>query len=314
MLLRTSGIQRTLAATPCLTLLVCLSASACGSHHPLTSMRPNQAPASQSTQTPRSVINTAPERFLGSWNLVPYFYRFRPSPELCKFIGKKVAIVPAPAENSSGTIREAVFSTASPGVNEVAGTVVRFRVNSGEPKEVRGFLTPTESIYSEVAATTREFGFVVVDRQFVSKVLEEQDIQASIAQQTGKLGSLLGADVLQIIRAKMTPKVLFAASSLAYAYMCDMVIEVNEDIVSVHDGVHLGSTSLVTSVFGALGYSRLEARTIGVGADERVAFFACNNEACVPTDSIDQAREFADLGQKGREEELRKWRELCSGG
>lgn len=241
---------------------------------------------------------------------------FAPSPRLCDLVGSRVAIVPGNAfasqeRDAEQTFRTAPFASYASASASASGEL-RYRVDDGPwYTATGGSKLPPESI-SRIATQLTRMGFVVIDRQHIAKVLEEQDVDAVFGETAQSVGRLLGADVVIVVSTLLTPVVYFASYSGGYALLADTVVRADTQFIEVSTGASLGSATESGSLFSFCAYKSARARAVTGALEVRIEWSLGREDGTwEKADQIDFTAILEQVARKIEAERLAQWRELC---
>lgn len=251
---------------------------------------------------------------LQSWRLPAYRPDFSGLDLLCAYRGKRVAIVPGGEFDGLVTSNRHRFSSKKRNYATVtANGTLTVTVDNGSPHVVAGGSGLPPEVLSLTVQMLQEYGFVVVDRQHVAEVLEEQDMQAVYAADVGRIGELLGADILIVLSVLQTPVAYFAAGGSGdWALGFDVRSRSYEAWISVADGTYLATFSDQASGLALCGSTHIEARQeLGIFATETVFRVRASDGSYTLLSDVDMSGCVADAVDDLKSLALREWESAC---
>lgn len=198
---------------------------------------------------------------LTTWQLNSPVQAYSPSQALCRYQGKRIAIVPGNAFSGRAEDSEHSFhsTTALSYMTVSSRGELRYRVDDGPWIPIPGGTEIDPTAGAWWVAVFENMGFTVVDRTHVAAVLGEQDVRAVFSENASQVGRLVGADILAAISVHQSPSVYFASISGAWATLPTISQTFLVTFIAVADGTNLGSISGSQELWSFCGYARLEA-------------------------------------------------------
>lgn len=252
---------------------------------------------------------------LNSWQLQSPVDRFTPSLRLCDFRGKRLAIVPGNLYADWAKDEFYQLRSLPPNYTHcVAKGNLTITVNDSNKNTIGGGSRCSPEMMADMGRFCTQMGFVIVDREHVARILEEQDLETVFTGDAKKVGGILGADVILFVSVLQSPQVFFASTAEgAWGTTTDIAFQADCRWVAVEDGTELGSISLVApSLLSFAGFRQIVATSVTDGLLVNVNFFLTDkNGTRTPIGSIDHSRLMHSADDAMESSWLGIWRSLC---
>lgn len=263
---------------------------------------------------PPSLLSGGCSQTIKTFRLQSALHNFDLSPRLCDLLGSRIAIVPGNAFAHEESDAEHTFRTtpSSSYASAAASGTLRYRVDNGPWFTASGRSELPPESTATLARMLRRLGFVVVDRQNVTAVLEEQDLSAVFGEAVQSVGRLVGADVLAVTSVLLTPQMHFSSYSGAYAFIGDILVREQIHFIEVSTGTNLGSSTWVYSLFSICEYESVQARALTGALEVRIEWFLAQADGTWKKHKrIDFTEALQRVMAKEEAKTLAEWRELC---